>query len=343
MTRRSNWFALIGLALAAPGALSAQNADRQPSPEVMQAVKSAFPTELRRAGEPPSGDDSPENPDTCASVFSRKQNGTPDLVVASYRDKGVEVAMLAYQPGGAHVIDAVTNREVSLDGNYCQISIVDLADPDHSAPLLVNTIAISYGGQDWYFTWDSGKLRSITPLMPRGGAIGDEILPDSSMHSTYIADIDHRGAMQIVGNHGDNDNFPQDDGIASTGTDILFRYNGKTYVPAKAILYLREYRSQPSNWDERRDGPWAVGNDGSIKMHRAPASSYQLKIVNGDRDGSNRVTSAKVEINGETVVSPTQVNQGVETLTETIQLQKQNTIKVTVDGPAKSHMYVVVE
>jgi len=78
-------------------------------------------------------------------------------------------------------------------------------------------------------------------------------------------------------------------------------------------------------------------------MHPTPAPSYQLKIVNGDREGSNRVTSAKIEINGATIVSPTEVNSGVETLTRTIQLQKENMIKVTVDGPAKSYIYVTVE
>jgi hypothetical protein len=55
------------------------------------------------------------------------------------------------------------------------------------------------------------------------------------------------------------------------------------------------------------------------------------------------VTSAKVELNGATIILPTEINQTVETLTRTIQLQKQNKIKVTVDGPAKSHFYVMIE
>lgn len=80
-----------------------------------------------------------------------------------------------------------------------------------------------------------------------------------------------------------------------------------------------------------------------IGMHQTPAPSYQLTIVNGDRDGSNRVTSAKVEVNGVTVIQSTEINQNVEMLTRTIQLQKESEINVTVDGPAKSHLYVVVE
>ena len=78
-------------------------------------------------------------------------------------------------------------------------------------------------------------------------------------------------------------------------------------------------------------------------MHQMPAPSYQLTIVNGDRDGSNRVTSAKIEIDGVTVIQSTEVNQNVENLTRTVQLQKESKIKVTVDGSAKSHLYVMVE
>ena len=91
------------------------------------------------------------------------------------------------------------------------------------------------------------------------------------------------------------------------------------------------------------DGSWADETKDYIVMHHAPAPSYQLRIVNGDRDGSNRVTSAKIEINGQPVMSPADVNPEVETLTETIQLQKQNVVTVAVTGPAKSHLYVVVQ
>jgi uncharacterized glyoxalase superfamily protein PhnB len=91
------------------------------------------------------------------------------------------------------------------------------------------------------------------------------------------------------------------------------------------------------------NGSWANANIHRISMHKTPAPNYQLRIVNGDRDGSNRVTSANIEINGVTIVLANDINQSMETLTRTIQLQKENKIKVTVDGAAKSHIYVMVE
>jgi hypothetical protein len=209
--------------------------------------------------------------------------------------------------------------------------------------VLSDTTALFDNGPDWFFTWDGKKLQNITTLQTDMYQWRGKEVPNSNMYSASAVDIDHRGPMQIVGNNGDYDKFPPDDGISSSGTLTLFRYNGSSYAAAKTLLFLAKFEPQPPNWSESMNGSWTYANIHDIDMHQTPAPSYQLKIVNGDRDGSNRVTSAKVEINGVTIVLPTEVNQGVETLTRTIQLQQEDEIKVTVDGPEKSHIYVTVE
>lgn len=352
MMRKFRLFALASIAFSGLITLLPQDADQQPSPAVMQAVEAAFPQGLRYVGAPPSGLGAPLNPyDTCAAVFNQSADGTPDLIAAAYSGNGVEVAMLSYQAGTAQIVDAVqdnwphhTNRIHQFDfvGGSCDASIVNLSDPAQPDSPLAKTVEISFGGQDWYFLWDAKKLRNITALQTEGAISMNGLPPVSDMYTSGTVDVDHRGAMQIIGNNGDLDKFPQDDGIASTGAELLFRYNGTTYKLAKTLLLLYQCVPQPADWNETMEGHWN-GNIGGIDMHQTPAPSYKLKIVNGDRDGNNRVTSAKVEINGVAIVSPSEVNQGVETLTRTIQLQKQNTIKATVDGPAKSHLYVVVE
>lgn len=267
-------------------------------------------------------------------------DGTPDLVAAAYSVNRAEVAMLAYKDGVARIMDAVTDRHLWLAGGVCDASVIDLADPAKSDSPLARTVEITFDGQDWFFAWDGKNLASITAPYYEWGP---KDVPNSAMADTNVVDVDHSGPMQIVGNDGDGNKFPQADGISSTGTEILFRFNGKIYAPAETLLFLDEYKPQPSNWDASMDGSWADLTKGYIDMHHAPAPSYQLRIVNGDRDGSNRVTSAKIEINGQLVLSPTDVNQEVETLTETIQLQKQNEITVAVTGPPKSHLYVTVQ
>jgi hypothetical protein len=255
--------------------------------------------------------------------------------------------MLSLTPSGARNISAVTNQQFWLTDGDSALQIVNLADPEHPGSPLAKTINARFDdGPDWFFTWDGKKLQNITALQTSHDYVwrGKEV-PNTDMYSARVVDLDHSGAMQIAGDNGDYDKFAQDDGIASTGTDSLFRFNGTAYAPARTLLYLEEYEPNlPKSHDELAAykvdaAPWTQ----ALNMHPTPAPSYQLKIVNGDREGSNRVTSAKIEINGATIVSPTEVNSGVETLTRTIQLQKENMIKVTVDGPAKSYIYVTVE
>lgn len=341
MTRKLILFAMIIFILAGSVRLAAQNPDQTPSPTIMKAIEASFPVSLWH--KPPSEEDLQSKMHaTCAAVYSRKADGTPEYVVASYNGDNAEVAMLVYESEKAHIIDTVTDRDFFLGGQYCDVAILNLADSEHPSSLLEKTVALSYNGQDWYFLWNGKKLANITALYHDDPPLR---APNSAMSDSKVVDIDHRGAMQIVGNKGDYDKFPQEDGISASGTNLLFRYNGKTYTQAKTFLYLREYvPNLPKSDDElalyKTDSAmWTQ----EIAMHQAPAPSYQLKILNGNRDGSNRVTSAKVEVNGVTVVSSAEINKGVETLTRTIQLQRENKIKVTVDGPEESHMYITVE
>jgi len=346
MTRQFRLLACITCILASPFAFTAQYTDQQPNTSAMRAIDAAF---LQDQGLQPtlkSGQSSVVQPYfSCAAVFSRMPDGTPELIAAAYSGKSDEVAMLSYRSSEARIVNAVNDRQLGFDGGSCEATVVNLADPEQSSSLLARTVEISFGGQDWFFLWDSGALRSITAVDPRTGLAQNGVLPDSYMHTTEVVDVDHSGAMQVVGNNGDSDKFPQDDGIASTGTDILFRYNGTTYAPAKTFLYLERYEPDlPKSQDEQAAyqsgaSPWTQ----ELCMHQTPAPNYQLRVINGDRDGRNRVTSAKVEVNGVLIVPSADVNQDVEILTRTIQLGKKNEIRVTADGPVNSHLYVTIE
>lgn len=329
MTHQRRLLILTNIAAVGSLVLSAQISSQAPNSGVEQAVNLVFPKSLRF----PSDGDSQLHPyHSCPVVFSKLPDGTPDLIATGYGGDGAEIAMLAYNSGVAQVIDTVTDQQFWLTDGECEAQIANLADPDQPNSPLVHTIKVSFDGLDWLFIWDGKKLRNITALEPRAKTVRHHRPPNTAMYFTDVVDLDHAGAMQIVGQNGDADKLPQDDGISSSGTATFFQFNGSAYVAARTLLDFEKCEptmSQPEQY--------------SIDMHKQPASSYRLKIVNGDRDGSNRVTSAKIAINGETIVTPTEVNQGVETLTRTIRLQKQNQLTVTVDGPAKSHIYVVVK
>jgi hypothetical protein len=294
----------------------------------MKAVKATFPKELRYQKDQESGNEY----NTCAAVFTKNADGTPKLIATAYSGDGIEVAMVAYKSGVAKIIFTVPDEQFGLEGGECGLGIVNLADSEHPDSSLAKTISVSFhDGPDWFFIWDGKKLQNITAL--RVENIGGKGIPESVMgvgEAEDVVDIDHAGAMQILGING-FEKFPRDDGIMSSGTYTLFRYNGKIYAPAKTLIAIDKFESNLLNT------PMGIG------IHQTPAPSYQLTIVNGDRDGSNRVSSAKVEVDGVTVIQSTEINQNVEMLKRTIQLQKESDLKVTVDGPAKSHLYVNVE
>jgi hypothetical protein len=342
MKQPLKFLTFAGIVLAAPLVPRAQNASQAPSSAETRAAEAAFPQELRYPGKSPWA-----NPyHTCTAIFNRHADGAPDLIAAGYSGEGAKVGILASTPSGLKIISPIADQQLLPTDGACELQMVNLANPEHSDSPLAKTIQATFdGGPDWFFTWDGKKLQNITALEAQMEFWMGKEARNSKMYSANVVDIDHRGPMQIVGDNGGGDKFPDDDGIAATPTSMLFRYNGSSFEPAKALLFLEEFEPNlPKTHDDlafyRMDAArWAQ----AINMHQTPESSYQLTIVNGDRDGGNRVTSAKIEINGEIIVSPTEVNNEVETLTRAIQLQKANMIKVTVDGPDKSHIYVIIE
>jgi hypothetical protein len=331
---------LASIVLTAPVVLLAQDSD-QTSAET-QAAEAAFPQELRYAGKPPF-----ENPyHTCAAVLSRNADGTPDSIAAGYSGDGAKVAILKNEAAGAKIISDIANEQFLPTDGECDLQLVNLADPRHPDSPLANAIDVSFDdGPDWFFTWDGKNLQNITALQAEMGMWRWRKAPASNMYSANVVDIDHHGPMQIAGNNGDGDKFADNDGIAATPTLTVFRIDGNRYKAGNILQFLDEYTP---NVPHSSDDQAAYKADGArwttaLNMHRTPAPNYELRVINGDRDGGNRVSSVKVEINGVTIVLPNEVNQGVETLTRTIQLRKENLIKVTVDGPEKSHLYVTVQ
>jgi hypothetical protein len=57
-----------------------------------------------------------------------------------------------------------------------------------------------------------------------------------------------------------------------------------------------------------------------------------LIVTNGERDGSARVSSATIVLNGQPVVGPSTFNQKVGVIRLPIALAADNTLTVTLDG-----------
>ncbi|MGH9871912.1 MAG: PKD domain-containing protein, partial [Pyrinomonadaceae bacterium] len=69
-------------------------------------------------------------------------------------------------------------------------------------------------------------------------------------------------------------------------------------------------------------------------------SPYKLHIQNGSLDGTNRVSSATIKLNGVVILSPSDLNQNVGVVDRTVTLDSTNTLAVTLASDPGSYLIV---
>jgi hypothetical protein len=72
-------------------------------------------------------------------------------------------------------------------------------------------------------------------------------------------------------------------------------------------------------------------------------AQYVLKVVNGDADGKNRVSSSEVALNGKAVVNSINFDQKTALLAVPVTLKADNELKVTLKSPPGSKLRVTVD
>jgi hypothetical protein len=74
----------------------------------------------------------------------------------------------------------------------------------------------------------------------------------------------------------------------------------------------------------------------------SPGPGFLLTVINGDRDGSNRVRAGTIRLNGRAVVTPEDLDQRVRTVVRRVSASAANRIAVTLAGDAGSHVLVTL-
>src|SRR3989442_7342960 len=75
----------------------------------------------------------------------------------------------------------------------------------------------------------------------------------------------------------------------------------------------------------------------------APAARFKIIVVNGHPDGSGRVSSAAIRINGKEILGPNDFSQQVGHLERSIALSRQNEIRISLSSKPGSVLTVSVE
>jgi hypothetical protein len=165
------------------------------------------------------------------------------------------------------------------------------------------------------FRWDGEGLVVLGPA--RRDESGNV---DTRLSNADYVDVDGDGRLDILN--------PTE---TETGEHVwqVYRLEGGTFVEAVVLDYLADFYPPPA----LATGSFEVAS---------PGPEFVLTLVNGDRDGSNRVRAGTVRLNGSAVVTPDDLGAGVRTLVRQVSLLDENRIDVTLVGDPGSHVLVTV-
>ncbi len=315
---------LLICVLLLPFPLAARQPQAPISAQVMRAIRAAVPAGITSAG---------FRLHVCATVYSRRPDGTPDLLAAGYSGGGTAIAMLSYREGRATVLNSILdegqNAPLFLLGGRCNASLVNLADPSRPDSALARTIKISFGGAEWFLLWKDHRLVNIT-------ALDNHHPPSTAIFNSEVVDADHHGPLQIVSDHHDGDRWRIHGTDFQTDTYTFFRLVGARYQAAGNLV----------GWwslDHQAGGSKPEILLAHIGLHGLPAHSYQLTVINGTRKKRDRVSGARIILNGTEIVSRARFTSATSSLTRKITLGKMNAIQFSTWGAPGSVLYVMVE
>ncbi len=122
--------------------------------------------------------------------------------------------------------------------------------------------------------------------------------------------------------------------LVAASYGLMHRYSGGVLVKDRTLSYLNSFQ---------RSTQAPVTETETLDLEQAPTTQFQLRIVNGERDGSLRLSSGSIRINGAEVVSSEQLNQQVEFLSAVLSLQQRNTIEVTLAAKPEGTLLLTLE
>lgn len=263
---------------------------------------------------------------SCFTVYDYFINMAPKTIMAAYSNNvsGAIRVIQAQQQGGPYsVIFEPTG--VALSGTDCGVTLVDV-DGDQ-----INEVEFSFpsfrgiNSMDWLFRWDGYKLTNISPV---------SIEPDGSQSSEFsnieFLDLYHDGTLQVLSVTG----APVADGSGPVMANDIYRLSGGQFVLDRPIMFYGTY--------ERKTGAPVTVPD-SFPLVGGSTGPYVLKIVNGNKDGSKRISSATVVLNGTQVVGANQFSQSVEFISVPVTLNATNQLQVTLAGTPLGTIIITVE
>jgi hypothetical protein len=319
----------VALVLAFSGTTllaSAQSKQSIPAMSAQQIVDQFFPGSIAAGSGSHPAPWELKNRFEAFVVIEKLPDGSPKTIVAAYTNGGDgAVRVIQIQSDESY---KVVFEPTGLDLGGTSVA-VRLWDVDQTG---IPAVEVSFGTfraqtADWIFRWDGTKLINLTPTEDAGYGLKDTVLV-----LTKFADLNHDGTLEVI---SELDYPPQEKaGELPVAAEEIYRLTPSGYVFDRPVLYVSSFFRHPGAPRKETE---------QFSLLKKSVGPYLLKVVNGDKDGSNRVTSAHIVLNGIEVAGPNLFNQQVEFLSVPVNPQAQNKVEVTLEGKPGSKIIVTVE
>lgn len=282
-----------------------------------QVVRNGYPSELIQDfyefGDPA------QSPPDWMYDFERADldgSGNADYIVAAYANSRAGRIRVYKPSSGPAPLAESTLREIG--GTTPELTLRDL-DGDRK-PEIIAEYRRMLGTAAWIYKWMPGnELALFGPTTT--DSFGQQ---HTVLGSPLFEDLDGDGRPEIVV-------MP----IRHAEDPALIVYTlggGGTYVKSEPRLFYAVYKRQAGEPQDFED-----------EMRTTKPGAYVLRIVNGDEQGNNAITSAEVLVNGKTIFGPNHFKQKTRVLSAPITLGETSTLFVSISGKPGTQMTVSVE
>ena len=295
------------------------------APGAAQVVEQFYPQRLVAESEEDFRQGGP--PPFRASGFLQvdlESAGVERFIVAAYTNGfSAVVRVLKRQNGGFVLVDEPNLRLMA--GVFPQVERLDL-DNDGRPEIVVRFSSARGPRSTWIFRWTGAQLVPIGPLsVDENGDVSTELTEAS------FIDVDGDGTLEIV--------QPESNGPVAPGeTEITFsppkiyRLTGGRFVFDQELIFLASFT--------RGTGPPQTES----RSFSVPASAgaFVVKIVNGERGGRNRVSSARIRLNGTSIAGPSDFNQQVGSKSVQVLLKEENVLEAELASKPGGKLTILV-
>ena len=231
----------------------------------------------------------------CFAIYDHLPDGTPRTIMAGYTS-GLDAAIdvIQRQPDGSYrVVDQPSGLDL-VGGMDCSVELHDVDGEGNQEVWYTFGLGVRAVDGNWIFKWDGSHLINIGPVAAAPRGLGNY----TELSKAFLLDVYHDGTLQIISNEWE---WTENIGL-TRGPFYLYRYSGGKYVLDTAALAVEDfYRSAGKPAIDTRP----------FRPTSKSTGPYLLRVTNGEANGSNRVSSGNIFVNGIQVVSPADFSQQI--------------------------------